>query len=377
MIVGKHRNTYATVDLGAIKHNIEIEKNNLNKDQSLFAVVKADAYSHGLIPVSVAAQEAGVDGFCVALIDEGVALREVGIVKPILILGVTPANQACYMAKYDLSTAVGDLKFLQDAQKLLAKNQMKLKVHLALDTGMGRIGFTNKADLKKALALLETYPNEFEFEGIFTHFATADSADHKYFNQQLSKFNDLMTVVEKRPQYVHVANSATSIWHRKCGGNLVRLGIGMYGLNPSGKAVKLPSDVQLKPAFSLSSELVAVKQVHAGDSISYGTTYTAKNDEWIGTVPMGYADGWLRRMQGSTVLIDGQECEIVGRICMDQFMVRLPYEMETGKKVTLIGENHGKIKTAQDAADYAKTIHYEIVCSIAQRVPRFYVDNKG
>lgn len=375
MIIGRHRNTYAEIDLGAIKHNIQIERKHMEKDQALFAVVKADAYSHGLIPVAVAAQEAGVDGYCVALIDEGVALREAGITKPILILGVTPAEQAAYMAKYNLSTAVGDLDFLKEAQVKLAQKHAQLKVHLALDTGMGRIGFRNQTDLKAALDFLKEYPEQFDFEGIFTHFSTADSADSTYFERQLHKFHDLMTVVEQQPKYVHVANSAASIWHRQCGGNLVRLGIGMYGLNPSGKEVALPADMQIKPAFALESELVAVKKVHPGDSISYGITYTAEKDEWIGTVPMGYADGWLRRMQGSTVLVDGQECEIVGRICMDQFMIRLPHEMPIGKRVTLIGENHGKIKTAQDAADYAGTIHYEIVCSIAQRVPRFYKSN--
>ncbi|WP_290033513.1 alanine racemase [Ligilactobacillus cholophilus] len=372
MIIGRHRNTYATIDLSAIQHNINVERQHMNDGQALFAVVKADAYGHGLVPVAIAAQEAGVDGFCVALIDEAVALREVGITKPILILGITPVQQATYMAKYNLSTAVGDLQFLKEAQVQLEKSHLKLRVHLALDTGMGRIGFRNQKDLSEAIEFLEKYPNEFDYEGIFTHFSTADSSDDTYFEMQLNKFQNLMEVVKKRPKYVHVANSAASIWHKKCGGDLVRLGIGMYGLNPSGKEVDLPEDMQIKPAFSLSSELVAVKKVHAGDSISYGTTYTAEKDEWIGTVPMGYADGWLRRMQGSKVLVEGHECEIVGRICMDQFMIRLPYKMDIGKEVTLIGENNGKIKTAQDAADFAGTIHYEIVCSIAQRVPRFY-----
>lgn len=372
MIIGRHRNTYATIDLSAIQHNINVERQHMNDGQALFAVVKADAYGHGLVPVAIAAQEAGVDGFCVALIDEAVALREVGITKPILILGITSVQQATYMAKYNLSTAVGDLQFLKEAQVQLEKSHLKLRVHLALDTGMGRIGFRNQKDLSEAIEFLEKYPNEFDYEGIFTHFSTADSSDDTYFEMQLNKFQNLMEVVKKRPKYVHVANSAASIWHKKCGGDLVRLGIGMYGLNPSGKEVDLPEDMQIKPAFSLSSELVAVKKVHAGDSISYGTTYTAEKDEWIGTVPMGYADGWLRRMQGSKVLVEGHECEIVGRICMDQFMIRLPYKMDIGKEVTLIGENNGKIKTAQDAADFAGTIHYEIVCSIAQRVPRFY-----
>ena len=374
MIIGKHRGTCATIDLGAIKHNLKIERQRMEPGQELFAVVKADAYSHGLVPVAVAAQEAGVDGFCVAVIDEAVALRENGITKPILILGASPETEAPYMAKFNLSTAVSDLHFLQTAQPLLVAQNLKLKVHLALDTGMGRIGFRDQETVKAAIEFMNHHQAQFEFEGIFTHFSTADSADDSYFKKQLNKFHELMEVVPHRPRYVHVANSAASIWHKQCGGNMIRLGIGMYGLNPSGKEVQLPHDVALKPAFELTSHIVEAKQVHPGDSISYGTTYTATKDEWIGTVPMGYADGWLRRMQGSTVLVDGQECEIVGRICMDQFMIRLPHEVPLGTKVTLIGENGGKQKTAQDAADYAGTIHYEILCSIGQRVPRFYVE---
>ena len=301
-------------------------------------------------------------------------MRENGIEKPILILGVPPEDEVPYIAKYGLSTAVNDLHFLKAAQSLLAAKGLKLKVHLALDTGMGRIGFRDQQSLSAAIVFLKENQDQFDFEGIFTHFSTADSADDEYFKKQLNKFNKLMEVIKERPKYVHVANSAASIWHKKCGGNMIRLGISMYGLNPSGKDVQLPADVELKTAFGLKSHLVAIKKIHAGDSISYGTTYTAKQDEWIGTVPMGYADGWLRRMQGSTVLVDGEECEIVGRICMDQFMIRLPRELPLGTEITLIGKNGNLEKTAQDAADYAGTIHYEILCSIAQRVPRFYTE---
>lgn len=375
MIIGNHRTTHATIDLGAIKHNLKVERQRMDPGQALFAVVKADAYSHGLIPVAVAAQDFGVDGFCVAVVDEGIALRENGILRPILILGASLADEAPYMAKYDLSTAVSNLEFLQKAQPLLESQNLKLKVHLALDTGMGRIGFRDSEKLTQAISYLHQYSNQFDFEGIFTHFSTADSADDAYFNYQLERFHELMKVVHKRPRYVHVANSAASIWHKQCGGNMIRLGISMYGLNPSGTEVKLPQDVELEPAFELSSQLVNVKQINAGDSISYGTTYTASQDEWIGTVPVGYADGWLRRMQGSTVLVEGQECEIVGRICMDQMMIRLPYSMPLGTEVTLIGKNGGKQKTIQEVADYAGTINYEILCSIGQRVPRVYTED--
>ena len=172
MVVGKHRNTKVIVDLGAIKENVAQEKQQLEANQKLFAVVKANAYGHGLVEVAQAASQAGADGFCVAVIDEGVALRQAGFEQePILILGVNPASEATYMASYNLSVAVSSLDFLQAAQPELLKAKLKLRVHLALDTGMGRIGFKDVATLKEAVAYLNANPQAFVFEGIFTHFA--------------------------------------------------------------------------------------------------------------------------------------------------------------------------------------------------------------
>lgn len=373
MVVGLHRNAQVKVDLGAIKHNISAELKRMGKEQELFAVVKANAYGHGIIPVAKAAKEAGATGFCVALIDEGIALRQADLAGTILILGVTPAKDAVLMAENELSTAVGDLEFLQTSAPLLAQAGKKLKVHLALDTGMGRIGFRKQATLKQALDFLAKHPKEFEFEGIFTHFATADAKDESHYQKQLAKFNELMAVVSHKPRYVHVANSAAAMWHDDCGGNVIRYGITMYGLNPSGDELTLPTTI--KPALSFESELVFVKQLVPGDTVGYGKTYTAKTTEWVGTVPVGYADGWLRRMQGYHVLIAGELCEIIGRVCMDQFMVRLPRKLPLGTKVTLIGQDGTKQVTAQMAAQYAKTINYEIVCNLSERLPRYYENN--
>ena len=372
VVVGSHRKAWINVDLNAIEHNIKIEAKRMDKGQEIFAVVKANAYGHGLIPVAKAAKRAGATGFCVAIIDEGLALREAQMTGTILILGVTPAEDAVLMAENYLSTAVGDLEFLEAASKLLAKAKKRLKVHLALDTGMGRIGFRDQAKLKEALQFLEDHQAEFDFEGIFTHFSTADSTDHTYYKHQLAKFNELMQVVDKKPRYVHVANSAAAMWHKDCGGNVIRYGITMYGLNPSGKEISLP-DETFKPALSLESQLVAVKKLAHGDGVGYGKTYTAENDEWLGTVPVGYADGWLRRMQGFNVLVNGQACEIVGRVCMDQFIVRLPEKLPLGTKVTMIGKDGTKELTAQDVAEYAETINYEVVCNLSDRLPRRYL----
>ena len=364
MTVGYLRPTRILVDQNAIYENIQNELKDLKgTDAVIFPVLKANAYGHGMIPVAKAAKEAGANGFCVAIIDEGIALRESGIKDPILILGVNPASEAVCMAKHDLSVAVGTLEFLTEAQKLLQEEKQSLKIHLALDTGMGRIGFRNTEDLKEAVDFIEKHSDQLKCEGVFTHFSTADSKDPAYFEKQSQKFDELVGVLKKKPKYIHQANSATALWHPNFEGNLVRMGISMYGLNPSGDVID--ETWNLEPALSLESELVAVKEVEAGSSIGYGATYTR-------TVPIGYADGWLRRMQGFKVLIDGQYCEIVGRVCMDQFMVRLPKKYDLGTKVTLIGENNGKVITAQDVANYADTIHYEIMCNITERVPRIY-----
>lgn len=372
MVVGRHRNTKAIINLGAIAENVNLERKQLEKGQEIFAVVKANAYGHGLLPVAKTARKAGATGFCVAVIDEGIALRQAGFVnETILVLGVSPSSEAVYLAKNNLSTAVSTIDFLQAAQPQLSQAGLKLRVHISLDTGMGRIGFKESQTLRKAVDYMHEYPEQFEFEGIFTHFAQADSADSSYYQQQLAKFKKL-TEGLTLPRYVHVANSAAALWHKACGGNVIRYGITMYGLNPSGNELEVP--LPIKPALSLYSELVHVKKIAAGESVGYGSTYTAKKSEWIGTVPIGYADGWLRRMQGFKLLVAGKYCETVGRVCMDQLMVRLPSQVPIGTKVTLIGKDGENEITAQDVANYAQTIHYEITCCLSERILRKYQD---
>lgn len=371
MVVGNHRPTQVLVDRAAIRANITAEKETLTDETAIFAVVKADAYGHGLIEVAKTAKSAGVKGFCVAIIDEALALREAGFEEPILILGLTLSKYAPLLAKNKISATVSELSWLKEADALL-KNEKSdpLAVHLALDTGMGRIGFREADPFLETIDFLNDHKESFNFEGVFTHFATADSPDDAYFKKQMAKFNKLMAVVIDRPRYVHVSNSATSLWHAACNGNMIRMGISMYGLNPSGGEVELP--YELKPALTLTSELSFVKKIHAGDSVGYGITYQAQEDEWVGTIPIGYADGFFRNLQGFKLLVDGHFCEIIGRVCMDQLMVRLPNEMPNGTKVTLIGRDGSEVITAQDVATYADTIHYEITCALSERVPRVY-----
>lgn len=369
------RPTYIEVDQQAIYHNVHEEKKRLNPETALFAVVKADAYGHGLVPVARVCQEAGATGFCVATIDEALALRAAQIAAPILVLGITSPQAAPIAAAQNIALTVGDQDWLTMATPLLkaVPDCPQLKLHFATDTGMGRIGFTDVDALKDAAAFVKTSAY-LTLEGIFTHFATADEKDTTYFEKQVAKFKVLLNALPERPKYVHVANSATSLWHEACQCNMIRFGVAIYGLNPSGSTLAAPYELQ--PALSLYSELVFVKQIHAGDSVSYGATYTAKNDEWIGTIPIGYADGWLRRMSGMSVLIKGKRCPIVGRVCMDQIMVRMPEKFAVGEKVTLIGRDEDDEITLQEVADYAQTIHYEIACGLHDRIPRHYLPKR-
>lgn len=368
MVIGKNRETKLVVNLQAITDNIQHERAILADDVEMFAVVKANGYGHGILEIAQTALAVGATGLCVAILDEALSLRKAGITAPILVLGITSPAFATLAADAGISLTVGSVDWLQDyANQTTAKQP--LSVHLAIDTGMGRIGFRHSEDVKQAETLLASAL--FSFDGLFTHFATADQTDTKYFEQQFKTWQQLTGALVQLPKYVHISNSATSLWHLPVTGNMIRFGVTMYGLNPSGVAIEeLP--YQLEPAAELETQLVFVKQIPAGASVSYGATYTAKTDEWIGTVPIGYADGYPRCMQGFHVLIDGQQCEIVGRICMDQMMIRLPKQYQTGTKVTLIGHQGNQTIGATDIAEYAGTINYEIMTSVAERVQRVY-----
>ncbi|WP_363473706.1 alanine racemase [Companilactobacillus musae] len=368
MLPSIHRPAYVEVYLAKLKKNLQNELNSVPEGTKVFAVVKANAYGHGLVRVAKSEIEYGASGLCVATLDEALEIRNSGVDAPILVLGIIPVEYAKVAARANISVTVGSLNWLKVALELRVTN---LKVHIGIDSGMGRIGFQEKADLIEACEFLNDHKDAFVPEGLFTHFATADSPDENYFEKQVQRFKEMSSDLPTKFTYVHCANSATALWHKDLAINMVRYGIALYGLNPSQTDItELPYD--LEPALSLYSELVFVKKVKAGTSIGYGATYTSDKDEWIGTVPIGYADGWLRRMQGSDVLIDGQRCQIVGRICMDQFMVRLPKEMPTGTKVTILGKDGDEEITTTDAAKYAGTINYEILCSLSERLPRVY-----
>ncbi len=365
------RDTWAEINLDHLTDNIKNIKRHIASDEvKMFAVVKANAYGHGDLQVAEAALEAGVHGLAVAFLDEAVSLRKGGIEAPILVLGASRAQDVNLASDYNVSLTAFDLDWLKEASKHL-KPDARLKLHIKCDTGMGRIGIRSADELKKIESYIHSI-SQFEMEGIFTHYATADELDDAYLERQLGKFNEMLAVLDERPEYVHSSNSAAVLRKPDTHFNAVRVGIAMYGLTPS-QEMKEVLPVPLKEVFSLYSRLIHTKEIKAGDKISYGATYEASENEWIGTIPIGYADGWIRKLQGQEVIVDGKRSPIVGRICMDQCMISLPRPLKTGEKVTLIGRDGNEAVTIDEIAGKLETINYEIPCIISARVPRIYI----
>ncbi len=289
MIIATNRHAQVNVNLEAIKQNVKRQIESFNTDVDVFGVVKANGYGHGMVPVAQAILQAGAKGLCVAMIDEALELRQQGILCPILVLGIQDSSLAPLAVEYDISLPVGNLNWLKQATTYL-KSTQQLKIHLAVDSGMGRIGFMDASQMPEIESFLTNHQTAFEVEGLFTHFATADEADDSYFNYQVSRFNAVKDKFNLKPKYIHMTNSATSLFHHNIHGNMVRIGIGLYGLNPSSspsaKDLDLPYD--LSPALSLTSELVFVKEITPEMGVSYGATYKAekKSVDWDNS-------GWL------------------------------------------------------------------------------------
>lgn len=375
MVPGYHRPAVVKINLGAIRRNLENEMKHLEPGQKMLAVVKANAYGHGAVEVARVADAVGAAGFCVAILDEALQLRRHDIVKPILVLGVVSPEYAPIAAVNGVSLTVPNLEWLKEAEKYLEKENLQLKVHLGIDSGMGRIGFNEDEDFIAANKFLENNDNFF-VEGMFAHFASADSADESYFERQIKKFRHMESLLTVKPKWIHIDNTAASIFHNGIKSDLVRFGIGIYGLNPSSTpdSPDLKPAFKLEPALSFESELTHVKTIHKGDGVSYGSTFVADEDTIIGTVPVGYADGWIRKFQGFKVKVGDKYCPIVGRICMDQFMVKMPEKMPVGTKVEIISDDPTAPNNIKAAADYVDTIHYEVACLLDDRLPRVYYE---
>lgn len=366
------RDTWAEVNLDCIKENVLQMKSRLPRDVEMIAVVKANGYGHGDVQVAETALEAGATGLAVAFLDEALSLRLKGIEAPILVLGATKPEYVNMAAKNNIALTVFQEEWVRKGIELLDE-KLTISIHLKLDTGMGRIGIREPSILARIDTLLQEH-NRIQLEGVFTHFATADSSDLSYFYEQLQRFNSMISVLKSKPKMIHASNSAASLREPSALFNGIRYGIAMYGLSPS---IDMKSELPfpLKEAFSLRTRLVHVKKLLPGEKVSYGATYEAEEEQWIGTLPIGYADGWIRKLQGQEVLIDGIRVPIVGRICMDQCMVKLPCEMPVGTVVTLIGQDQNEKVSIDELAEWLDTINYEIPCLISNRVPRVYLKN--
>lgn len=362
-----YRPTKAVINLEAIRNNLSAFQKRADGAE-VIAVVKADGYGHGAEEVARTAVENGVRLLAVATPDEALLLRRGGIEQDILVMGAVPAAFVPVAQRENIIVTALSLEWIESAEKAAVSGQ-PLRVHLKVDTGMGRLGIQPE-EAEAAFAKLAS--DVFSFDGIFTHFAAADDEDTSLFEQQAERMNGVLGQVPEGVM-VHVSNSAAALMHPSVACDAVRIGISLYGIAPS-PYVGEHSPIALEPSLSLETEIVHIKKVQPGATISYGATYRSEGEEWIATLPVGYADGMLRGLQGQEVLVRGQRAPIVGRICMDQCMVRLKEQLPVGEPVQLIGRQGDGEILIDEWAEKLGTIPYEIPCILTKRVPRVYVN---
>jgi alanine racemase len=357
------------VDLGAIEKNIRLIKD-ITKVQ-VMAVVKANAYGHGTVPVARAAAGAGAGWFGVARVEEALEIRSGGIDTPILILGFTPPAGIDTAISQDISLTIWDENQVAQTSAAARRLVKTARAHLKIDTGMSRLGVHPERALSVAKAIRDA--PELIFEGVFTHFARADESDQEPTAEQEEQFCQVLEALNAadiHPPVVHAANSAGSLFRPSARFSLVRTGIAMYGLDPSPEC-RLPEG--FRPALSWKAQLSQVKTLPAGRGVSYGHEYVTRHTEQIGTVPVGYADGF-RRTRGNQVLICGKRVPVVGRVCMDQISVRLDETLgaSEGDEVVLIGRQGNESIRAEEIGKTWGTINYEVICGLGARVPRVH-----
>lgn len=364
------RDVRAEIDLDAVRHNFTEIRRRINPASKLCAVVKANAYGHGALEVSKVAVECGTDFLAVATVDEGLELRRAGFGLPILILGLIPHEAARAVVDNDLTQAVADFALAEKISVAAAGLGKVAKIHLKLETGMGRIGIA--ADKAVALASeISRLPNV-ELEGLFSHFADADSSDRTFTNRQIKIFKDVADKILAAGIGIkirHIAESAAALDIPEAHFDMVRSGIINYGLYPSADVRRT---IELKPAMKLVAKIVYLKKIAAGVSIGYGREFVAARDSLIATLPLGYADGYIRAYKGFRVDVRGQLAPIAGRVCMDQTMIDVTdvEGVALGDEVILFGSD---LVTIDAAARHLNTINYEVTCLVSARVPRIFI----
>ncbi len=374
----KHvRPVFAEIDLDSLTFNLNGIKK-LTNGAEMIGVVKADAYGHGAVDIVPTLLENGVSRLAVAVISEAVELRSAGILVPIMILGYTPMILALDIFKYGLEPTVFSYEYVKKLSKLAEKEHIIVKVHIAVDTGMGRIGFLPNEESVEDVYKISELPN-IVIEGLFSHFSTSDEGNKDYTNIQLQKYKWFVKKLQDKGVIIkvrHIANSAAIMDLPNTHFEAVRPGIILYGYYPSSEVKK--ENLKLKPVMTLKTNIVHIKTLKKGDYISYGRKFQCTKDSIIATIPVGYADGYSRLMNSKArVIINDKFAPVVGRICMDQCMIDITNikGIEVGDEVILMGQSENCKFNADDMAEIMGTINYEIICMISKRVPRVYIKN--
>ena len=367
------RPTWATVDLDAIMHNARTLRDVVGPSQ-LCAVVKANGYGHGAVPVARAALAGGATWLAVAFVDEGIELRDAGIEAPVLVLSEPRPEEMAQARAADLRLTVYTVGGIAAAAAVRASGASPWPVHLKIDTGMHRVG----ASPLEAVAIADRIAASpsLLLEGVCTHCAVADVPDDPFTNQQLDCFDQVLAALREsghEPAIIHAANSAGAIAHPNARRDLVRCGIAIYGIAPSSL---LEGSVALRPALNLRSEIVHLQSLTAGERVSYGRRWQAERAAHVATIPIGYADGVRRSygLDGGVVLVRGERCRVVGVVTMDQLLVDVSeVDAHLGDEVVLIGAQASSLITANDVAATLGTIGYEVTCALSVRVPRRFI----
>lgn len=376
----KYSRVYARIDLDAILYNLEQMKKNLPQQTQIMAVIKTDGYGHGAVCVAQTIEPVTyIQGFAVATAEEALILRRHGIKKPILLLGAVFEEQIEELIEAEVRMNIFQVSLAEKIQKAAARIGKKAYLHVKLDTAMSRLGI--RPEKEESVSIVKTIANfpNIELEGIFTHFSKSDEKDKSNSHIQMQKFKAFTARMKKEGitfSIQHCANSAGIIDLNQYSFDMVRAGIALYGLYPSEEVDK--TKVDLKPAMSLHSRIVYIKEVEPGVSVSYGGTFTTTRPTRIATVPVGYGDGYPRLLSNQgMVLVHGKQAPILGRICMDQFMIDVTdiEEAEEGDAVVLFGEDDGAFLPVERLSRLCGRFNYEFLCDLGRRIPRVYVQN--
>ncbi len=365
---------YARIDLDAIVKNMEAMRDNLPSDTKIIGVVKTDGYGHGAVPVAKTI-DSFVWGYAVATLEEGQNLRRHGIEKPILVLGSTHPRHFKELIEDDIRPAVFEVDKAEMLSELAVSMRKTVRLHIALDTGMGRIGFHPDEESLEKVKNIADLPGV-QIEGMFTHFARADETDKTFTNLQYERYNEFNNGLKKLGIHIpicHCANSAAIMELPQMGMDASRAGITMYGLYPSDEVDR---SMKLYPAMAVRSFITYIKEVEPGTPISYGGTFVSDHKMKIATIGAGYGDGYPRNLSGKgQVLICGHRAPILGRVCMDQCMIDVTDIPEAAEDtpVTLLGRDGDDEITMEELAEWSGGFHYEIPCVLGKRVPRVYV----